>query len=174
MLELFGLVTVWCLLIAGAILASARNRREFERALAAAGFVTASAVPFVPDVFRCPGSIVTRVATGFVRGVPTTFVFGVRPGIPPPLEGTFVNLSIPVAAVLLEAPSTRAWLEAWTDQRAHTLGWRSPYVADITSDGRILLAWDDFGESRTQFEACCEALACALTPRPGARGLKNV
>jgi hypothetical protein len=173
MLELLGLVTVWCLLIAAAILASARRTREFERALAAAGFVSSSSVAVLPDVFRRPGSIVTRVVTGLVQGVPTTFVFGFRPGTPPPLEGTFVNPSIPIAAVLIQALGTRVWLDAWTDQRAHTLGWRPAYVADVTSDGRILLGWDDFGEDRTQFESCCAALARSLA-KGRAPGLRRV
>ena len=174
MLELLGLVTVWCLLIAGATFASARRTRDFERALAAAGFVTSIPVAVAPDVFRRPGCIVTRVVTGLIQGVPITFVFGLRPGFPPPLEGTFVNPRIPLAAVLLEAPGTRAWLEVWTDQRAYTLGWRPSYVADVTSDGRMLLAWDDFGESRTQFESCCDALARSLAQRPGPRSLRSV
>jgi hypothetical protein len=173
MLELLGLVTIWCLLIAGAIFASARRARDFERALATAGFATSSPVEVVPDVFRRPGSIVTRVVTGLIQGVPTTFVFGLRPGIPPPIEGTFVNPRIPIAAVLLEAPAMRAWLDVWTDQRAYTLGWRPACVTDVTSDGRILLAWDDFGESRTEFESCCQALARSLAQRPGLRRLRS-
>jgi hypothetical protein len=168
MQALLALVIIWCLLIAAAFWVSARRRREFERALAAAGFVISSPVPPLPDPFRRPGAIVTRVATGMVRGVPTTFVFGFRPGVPPPLEGTFVNPSIPIAAALLEMPGTRAWLEAWTDHRADKLGWRPAYAADLTRDGRILLVWDDFAELATQFESCREALARSLGPK--ARG----
>ena len=169
MIEFLALVTVWCLLIGGAVFMSTRRRREFERALTAAGFVTSGQVAPLHDVFRRPGTVVSRVASGSVHGVPMTFVFGYRPGIPPPLEGTFVNVSIPIAAVLLTAPTTRGWLEAWSDQRAYALGWRPAYAAEVTFDGRVLLAWDDFGELRTQFQACCEALArsCAHRHKPG-------
>jgi hypothetical protein len=70
-----------------------------------------------------------------------------------------VNPSIPIAAVLLEAPSTRAWLETWRDRRAYDLGWRPAYAAEVTSDGRVLLAWDNFSELSMDFESCCQALA---------------
>jgi hypothetical protein len=127
--ELLAVVIVWCLLIAAATVVSARRGREFEGALAAAGFVTSPRLPPIADLFRRRGAIISRVATGSVRGVPTTLLFGSRPGIPPPLEGTFVNPGIPIAAVLLEAAGTRAWLDAWIDQRAYQLGWRPAYAA---------------------------------------------
>jgi hypothetical protein len=156
--ELIALVIVWCVLIAIATVVSVKRGREFEGALAAAGFLTSNSVPPIAYLFDRPGAIISRVATGRVRGVPTTFLFGSRPSVPPPLEGTFVKPNIPIAAVLLAARSTPSWLEAWTDERAYKLGWRPAYAAQVTPDGLILLAWDNFAELGADFAACSEAL----------------
>jgi hypothetical protein len=166
--ELLALVVVWCLLIAAATVVSARRRRKFEGALTAAGFVTSNIVPPIADLFHRPGAVISRVAIGIVRGVPTTFLFASRPGVPPPLEGTFVTPSIPIAAVLVAVPSTRSWLEAWTDQRAYKLGWRPACAAEVTPDGRVLLVWDHFAELGADFEACCEALGRSWATRQSA------
>lgn len=157
--EALALLGLWCLVIAALALIGARRSREFERALAAAGFATSNSTSLSPDIFRRRDAVISRVVTGVVHGVRTTFVFGSCPGTPQPLEGTLVIPSIAIAAVLVDAPTTRAWLGAWSDHRAYGFGWRPTYAADVTRDGRILLAWDHFGESRSQFESCCSALA---------------
>jgi hypothetical protein len=171
--ELLALVIVCGVLIAIATVVSVKRRLEFERALAAAGFVTSRSVPPTPDLFHRPGVIISRVAAGTIGGVPTTFLFGSRPGVPPPIEGTFVNPSIPVAAVLLAARCTPSWLEGWTDHRAYKLGWRPAYAAHVTSDGRILLAWDEFAELGADFKACCEALDHSWPSKQGAGVLES-
>jgi len=89
--ELLTPVIVWCLLITAETVASTRRHRRFEGALSAAGFVTSNPMPRTADVFRRPGAIISRAVTRSVSGVPTTFLFGSRPGVPLPLEGTFVN-----------------------------------------------------------------------------------
>src|SRR5262245_34265398 len=63
MFELLGLVGVWCLFIAAAVLLGRRRRRQFEGALAAAGFIASSPAVPLPDVFHRPGAVVTRVVT---------------------------------------------------------------------------------------------------------------
>lgn len=85
---MLALLALWSLLIAAVTLTGARRSREFERALAAAGFATSNATPLSPDIFRRRNVVISRVATGTVQGVRTMFVFGSCPGTRQlPLEG---------------------------------------------------------------------------------------